>query len=420
MLISFTVSNYRSIKDKVELRTCAQFRKGRSDPNQPGYYSKSWKMRLLPAVAIFGPNDAGKSNIVNALADFLDVAYRGAISADSQVKERIVPYRLDSAFQNRPTAFEGVFLINEKQYRYALEFVGGEVVREEYGITPTRTSDEYLLFRRSRASKDAAHDWAWGGRGKYSLHAEHRALVNNLKTDRTFLSVIVGAFSLPATADFYSFLKNNPVPVNAENVRYHRMHVMTLAKDNPKFLKALEQLLKTFDIPVKSLKFSEKSLRVVRAGSGSREAEFSIMDESEGTRQLIILSETILHGLSSGGIVIVDELDAHLHPFISHLIVQIFQSPIANTRGAQLIFTTHDTSLMDLELLRKEQIYLAMQQLGEGTQLESIVEYKLRNQLALARSYMDGRLSGLPKLGYEREIANEIKTLVLSNGARYQ
>ena len=127
--------------------------------------------------------------------------------------------------------------------------------------------------------------------------------------------------------------------------------------------------------------------------------------ESEGTKKVIEISGPIFDTLNEGKTLIVDELDAKLHPLLTRNIVLLFMDPQKNTNGAQLIFATHDTNLLDLEIIRRDQIWFAEKDKVESTDIYSLVEFKdedgkkVRNDRDIKRDYIRGRYGAIPFIG---------------------
>ncbi len=124
-------------------------------------------------------------------------------------------------------------------------------------------------------------------------------------------------------------------------------------------------------------------------------------DESNGTRRLFALAGPILDGLDQGATLVVDELECSIHPLLARKLIELFQSPSMNTQGAQLIFATHDSTLMDLSLLRRDQIWLTNKRSNGSTELYSLydIEERPRNNEAAQKNYLDGRYGGVPRFG---------------------
>ena len=127
--------------------------------------------------------------------------------------------------------------------------------------------------------------------------------------------------------------------------------------------------------------------------------------ESEGTKKVIEMSGPLFDTLNSGKILIIDELDAKLHPLLTRNIVLLFMDPTINKFGAQLIFATHDTNLLDLEIIRRDQIWFTEKNYIESTDIYSLVEFKddegnkIRNDRDIKRDYIRGRYGAIPFIG---------------------
>lgn len=141
----------------------------------------------------------------------------------------------------------------------------------------------------------------------------------------------------------------------------------------------------------------EESKLLFRHVTENGEAVFDLMDESNGTRNLLFLSGPVLDVLANGQVLIIDELDTSLHTLLVRELVRLFLSPAANPRGAQLIFTTHDTSLLDAhELFRRDQIWMVEKDRDQASSLVALSEFSPRKGEALERGYLMGRYGGVP------------------------
>jgi AAA15 family ATPase/GTPase len=124
-------------------------------------------------------------------------------------------------------------------------------------------------------------------------------------------------------------------------------------------------------------------------------------DESNGTRRFFALAGPILDGLDQGATLVVDELECSIHPLLARKLIELFQNPSVNTHGAQLIFATHDSTLMDLSLFRRDQIWITNKRSNGSTELYSLhdIEDRPRNNEAAQKNYLDGRYGGVPRFG---------------------
>jgi hypothetical protein len=138
-------------------------------------------------------------------------------------------------------------------------------------------------------------------------------------------------------------------------------------------------------------------------GSDAQELFDLEQDESNGTQRFFALAGPVLRALDNGEVVVVDELDCSMHPLLTRKLIELFQSPEANTKGAQLIFATHDSTLMDPELFRRDQIWLVEKNNRGASELFSLYDFETkdrpRNTEAFERNYLAGRYGGVPKFG---------------------
>jgi AAA15 family ATPase/GTPase len=127
------------------------------------------------------------------------------------------------------------------------------------------------------------------------------------------------------------------------------------------------------------------------------------MDESNGTQRFFALAGPFLDALAKGTVVVVDELECSMHPLLTRKLIELFQSPEANKSGAQLIFATHDSTLMDPELFRRDQIWLVEKNRRGASELFSLYDFdtkdRPRNTEVFQRNYLAGRYGGVPKFG---------------------
>ena len=150
----------------------------------------------------------------------------------------------------------------------------------------------------------------------------------------------------------------------------------------------------------------EHQLRFSHA-TGQGQAVFDLMDESNGTRNLLFLTGPVLDILRKGLTLVIDELDTSLHTLLVRELVRLFHRPEVNTGGAQLIFTTHDTSLLDApDLFRRDQVWFVEKDLAQASVLVSLSEFSPRKNEALERGYLLGRYGGVPFLGASLGVQN--------------
>jgi len=133
-------------------------------------------------------------------------------------------------------------------------------------------------------------------------------------------------------------------------------------------------------------------------GSSSVHPLIFLIDESQGTQKLFSLAGPLLDIIKNGKVLVIDELDRSLHPLLVRQIVRTFQDPVQNERGAQLIFSTHDTTLLDSQFLRRDQVWLTEKRRNQSSELVPLTEFSPRKGEALEKGYLSGRYGGVPVL----------------------
>jgi hypothetical protein len=141
---------------------------------------------------------------------------------------------------------------------------------------------------------------------------------------------------------------------------------------------------------------TETHLPKFRHTSGDVTADFDLADESQGTQKLYALAGPLFQILEKGGVLVIDELDRSLHPLLVRQIVNIFQDPKVNCNGSQLIFTTHDTSLLNGQLFRRDQIWFTEKGLDQSSRLVPLSDFSARKDEAFEKGYLSGRYGGVP------------------------
>lgn len=418
MVLKFTVQNYRSIKQKLEIDFIGADRLRAEREPDAGIRSAEWNARVLPAIAFFGQNGAGKSTIVQALFDFLMLVLVGSAETTDSIPlnlaEIIRPFALDPDTASSPTEFGITILVGSSVFEYSITLKGSAILAEKLAQHHPGTDRITTLFlRKFGANKN--EPWEIAG----ILEPHKTALValsSSLKDSALFLTLVLKTIEDPQVNALLTAFSNFAFPFSPRFANYHRKEVLKRIRTDSKFAEDVRRLLCLMDIGIESFEARGDELFFHHRSSSGSSVALPFDHESDGTHQLTILSGILLKALREGQFLIIDELDAHLHPLITHQIISLFQTPKVNEKNAQLVFTTHDTTLLDQDLLRRDQIYFVNRKGNEGTTVDSLESYHVRKDLALQRAYLEGRLSGLPTLRYVEEVQEGIKQLVAGTG----
>lgn len=420
MLVNFTVKNYRSFKqERTFSMEASSIKEHKESVISEGKYS------LLPLAVLYGANSGGKSNLIQAISTMCSMVRRSVRLNEGDALP-YDPFALDESSDSQPTLFEIQFINAEVLYRYGFEYNKTDII-SEWLYEKRFGEKEYELFVRSRDIIEVSPKRFIEGQGKEDLTNSNRlflSLVAQLKGEKS--NSILGWFG---ECNVLSGIDSEGY--EAFTLRMFLEH-LNGADQAQGFFKTLQLgftrfSVKKVDIPKEALDSAPRSLRSqlekdLATGNvvepitthnvydekglviGERNFHKNQM-ESEGTKKVIEISGPIFDTLNEGKTLIVDELDAKLHPLLTRNIVLLFMDPEKNRHGAQLIFATHDTNLLDLEIIRRDQIWFAEKDKVESTDIYSLVEFKdedgkkVRNDRDIKRDYIRGRYGAIPFIG---------------------
>lgn len=430
MLIEFSVGNYRSFKEVVTLSMVATKLTSRNKllDEQHIFTAPDGKTRLLTSAVIYGANASGKSNLMKAFAFVRMMVLHSLQELADGDEIEVEPFRLAVSTRKEPSVFEVIFCNTTATYRYGFAATPERIVREWLYHIPHGKSREARLFERTE------HKPVYLARG---IFKEGRRAYNSTRMNVLFLSVLAQNFNDPTAlavtrwfrekaklvSGLHDFSKSFSIECLEEGHELREgvlhlmsqldlavvdIHVKTEAIDfEEMFQKMPEDVKRVFRHSLGSdgLKsVAVHTIHQVYADDGtpnSTVTETFDLDrhESDGTQKLFALAAPIVAALQRGLVLFADEFDSRLHPLIVRELIQLFNNARTNPNHAQLIFTTHDTTLLDNELLRRDQIWFTEKLNNEATELVSFATYKVRNDEAYARRYLQGRYGGIPYIG---------------------
>lgn len=421
MLIQFSVANFRSIRERQTLSLVAG--SGKELPRNTFDLGRD-NLTLLHSAGIYGGNATGKSNLLAAMQFAESFIISSAKDMQRGEPIEVEPFRLSSATEKQPSEFEFIFVLDNVRYQYGFSATRQRVV-EEY-LFVFKGAREQAWFQRLWNQENNAYDWAPFSRSfKGKLSDIREATRDNalfvstaVQLNNEALAPVMEWFQkVLAVAPMYS-LHYGFSAMQIEKNDTHKndiLHFLQTAdidiKDiliNSKAL-TLDDLLEDMPEPLKNALFEsmkEKEgikLREVtfmhRHNDSGEMVPFRFEDESRGTRALFAASGPLLDVLKKGRVLIMDEIDSSLHPTLVHFLVDLFHNPETNPNHAQLIFVTHDTTLIDSDLLRRDQIWFVEKDTQQSTILYPLSDYSPRKQESLQKGYLHGRYGGLPSVG---------------------
>lgn len=421
MLIQFKVTNYRSFKDTQVLSLVATPVREHFETHtvSSGIHDLG---RLLRSAAIYGPNAAGKTNLLRAMQFMQQLVVTSATTPPTTTIPHD-PFKLIAANREAPTDFEVAFIQDDVRYEYG------------FSLGPTRIENEWLieypkgrgrkLFDRSWNEKRGKYDWHYstyfkGSRSVWSEATRDNALflsiaiqLNNQQLKPVFewfqkrLVVVVGGVSMNTALTLKLFeqpdgkkrllpflreadsgisdveIQREPLPAGASYMLGRGAPLIDQSTPNspPQIVKV------TFSHP---------------AADARESIKFDISDESNGTQALFRSAGAWLNVFENGEVLFFDEIDTSLHPLLTRYLVEQFHSDDTNPNGAQLVFSTHDTTLLNQELFRRDQIWFVEKQPEACTKLFPLTDFSPRNDEVIERWYLRGRYGALPILNRAR------------------
>jgi AAA15 family ATPase/GTPase len=415
MLVQFTVENYRSIKDSITF-SMVSGRKNQLNVFEIRNYT------LLPSAVIYGANASGKSNILKAF-DFMKsmVLNRNKImqSTDKLPHE---PFRLSTETDSASSSFEAVFFFNEVKYRYGFE-ADSSTIYSEWLFCDEKGKEVNLFFRDSEASElkvdterfqegkgvkvlpNSLFIWKCDqDGGEISGHILEWFKNTNLLYGMKHSNYLGYTLKQMESADFRSEIVKL---VNVADLGIRDLHIdekemlsseidkMPLPKELLAEILSGESPLTRIGIHALHNKYDEKGAII-----GKEAFDLSSDDESEGTKKFFCLSAPFIDTLKNGKVLLIDELDASLHPMLTMTLVSLFNDKDINKKNAQLIFVTHDTNLLNQKIFHKSQIWFSEKDKFGATHLNSLLEFKkVRSDVDIERHYIQGKFGAIPYLG---------------------
>lgn len=417
MLLQFTLGNFYSIKDPVTLNMLAVKPIKEFEANNVFEIDR---YRLLSSAVIYGANASGKSYFLKGM-DFMKwFIINSSKETQKDEKINIERFKLSLSTKKKPSFFEISILINNTKYRYGFE-VDRNNVKGEW-LFYSRKIKEYPLFIRDIEGIEVFTDFPEGN-----------GLEERTRNNALFLSV-AAQFNGLIAGKIIDWFHSFQIISGLEDIRYQDFTVNKL-KD-PGFKSIIIKLLNAADLSIKDIQVKEVDIKeipipkntpvelrnLILSGKGAymintyhevlnekgevtgTEAFDFESSQSEGTKKYFRLAGPIIDTLKNGSILVIDELDARLHPIMTKWIVKFFNSSETNPHNAQLIFATHDTNLLSTCNFRRDQIWFTEKTNQNATALYSLAEYKLpkgkvRKDASVEKDYMKGKYGAIPFIG---------------------
>lgn len=393
MLCQVTVSNYKCFRDSFTLDLQAT----NITEHEDSLLESKDGEKFLPLSVIYGPNGAGKSTVLEAVYSLACKIMRPicAVSCESKECERIdndliiVPFKFSKKTKIEPTFFELFFRTDIAEYQYNVSFVEDKVIEERldkknlegkrYTSVFKRKGKEILLYGslKSYLCKDV------------SSNLTLLSFLGITHKRNSIIKDIVNWFEHKFRyIDYGSPLREGRIPINNQY--------------KPLILKMLQEM--DVDISDYRVERKDKKIKVYTTHIiDDSKYDLRLTEESSGTIKLFAILQYVAESLQSGATLLIDELDAKIHPVLLKYIIHLFSDQNINKNGAQLIFTSHDLSTMNSEVFRRDEIWFVAKGSEQNASLYSLVEIKNdgvgeRKDCKYSKRYLEGKYGADPYL----------------------
>lgn len=397
MLCQFTVKNFKSIRDEVTFDMQA----AAISEHEDRIIKDTDDELYLPVSAVYGPNGGGKSNVLEALHSLvtkvLRPLYATSNNEDVAIKMKklvIEPFAFDAKTINEPTEFELFFRTAQAEYRYELTVKKEVIEYERLDRIKLETGRKSALFERDENEINLKGAFA---RLKTSDElSDTLPLLSYLGITYSKNEVVQDVLDwFDEEIDFLNY--GNPV---------QELRMAVSKSEDVKRL--MIQMIQEMDLDIVDFRVEEKENDRIEVFTkhvvNKYEAELNLLDESSGTKKLFGLLPFIAKSLLKGTTLVIDELDAKIHPVLLKYLIMTFSNMEKNKKGAQLIFTSHDRSTMNSEVFRRDEIWFVAKGNRQNSKLYSLVEFKnkkgesVRKDAKFDKQYLEGKYGADPYL----------------------
>lgn len=429
MLIEFRFKNYRSFRDEAILSM---------EATGLGSFKNSLisygSLRILPGAAIYGKNGGGKSNVIRAFWLAVQFIRNAQRTQHEKAAVPVIPFALNDYSTSEPTEFTFVYTLDDIKYWYSFSATREKILtealyhapkgqkalvfeREGQNYTFTENKSQRKLIRKAVAVNQLFFSVACTMNDTACSRAmrwfREKVFFSRDYTDipRQLLDYSNDATMLKAISEYAKAadlgIEEMQFEINSQEVSNEAVLPDTIPEGIKtalvKFMQTLSETSNNSEVRLKMGEVTATSKHKGQNKDGSQQLyTLELEDESDGTRKLMSIAPSIESVLENGGILLVDELERELHPMLVDLVVSKFQRKQSNPHGAQIVFTTHNTELLNMELLRKDQLYFVDKNQRDGaSELYSISDFSTRTTDNIRKGYLMGKYGAIPNIEIE-------------------
>lgn len=397
MLCQFTVRNFKSIRDAVTFDMQAT---AISEHEDRIIKDKDEEL-YLPVSAVYGPNGGGKSNVLEALHSLVTKVLRPLYATSNneeiaiKMKKLVIePFAFDEETRNKPTEFELFFRTKMAEYRYELTVKREIIEYERLDRIKLDTGRKSALFERDE--------------DEITLKGAFARLKTSDELSDTLPLLSYLGITYRKNEVVQDVLDWFDEEINFLNYGNPMQELRMAVSKSEDVKKLMLQMIQEMDLDIVDFRVEEKENDRIEVFTkhiiDEYEAELNLFDESSGTKKLFGLLPFIAKSLLKGTTLVIDELDAKIHPVLLKYLIMTFSDMEKNKKGAQLIFTSHDLSTMNSEVFRRDEIWFVAKGNRQNSKLYSLVEFKnkkgesVRKDAKFDKQYLEGKYGADPYL----------------------
>lgn len=421
MFLEFNVTNYRSIRETQTLSLAAS--KYYNELNETNCFNSgiAGLPKMLRSSVVYGPNAAGKSNLFRALHFMQNFVLKSHVLQEGQMINT-APFALNKNSQTEPSEFEIFFIQDNVRYQYGFAANRVRVTKEWLLAFPEGKAQRW--YERAYDAAAEKENWYFGSKfiGRRQLWQDAT------RKNALFLSmaILLNNEQLKPVFDWFQNKLATILPGDSINLKFSideceseegKMRIMNFMNTADMGIAGIEvkkvpipplrQEMLPADMPqpikekfvLETQRMKMAEVKFLHKTDTGESVPFNFEDESDGTKKLFAFAGPWLDAMSKGRILCVDELGTSLHPLMVRFLIGLIQNPEINRYNAQLIFSTHDTSVLDEDILRRDQIWFVEKDSTQATKLYPLSDFKPRKGEALEKGYLNGRYGALPFIG---------------------
>lgn len=414
MIIELMVENFRSIKERQTFSLTSskvdELGENTFTPNA------SNTTTLLRSAAIYGANAAGKSNLILALKTMRDIVKNSSKNIQRDDKLPLTPFKLCDSTLVKPSEFEVIFIADGVKYQYGFSANSERILEEWLYAFPKSRPQRWFI----RAYDEVTNEYQWDF--STFFFGQKQTWKESTRDNSLFLStaVMLNSEQLKPVYDWFS--KTLRV---AGIDGWDETYTASICKEKDRKIEVLK-FLNSADLDISDLHFEAKAfdssmlpddmpiefketileelkgkelinIKTVHKSAQGKNVLFELDEESDGTRKIFSFAGPWIDALKHGRVLFIDELHDSLHPNIVKFLVGLFHNEKTNPHNAQLIFTTHETSILDQDVFRRDQVWFCKKEIDQSTILYPLTDFSPRKGVEnLEKAYLSGRYGALP------------------------